>query len=152
MKKSQVDLENSLVHISDSKTPNGIGDMPLTEPACQTLKAQMDSAAGSEYLFPALRRPSAKPYLTCLRKIWTVTLKRAGVPYFPLYHLRHTFATRLSAGGVADHFVTQILRHGDAKVFKRYSEAKLLMMRESMERLDRTANKHNATFGTLRPN
>lgn len=30
IKKSQIDLENSLVHISDSKTPNGIGDMPMT--------------------------------------------------------------------------------------------------------------------------
>jgi len=28
MKKSQVDLENLLVHIPDSKTPSGVGDMP----------------------------------------------------------------------------------------------------------------------------
>lgn len=34
---------------------------------------------------------------------------------------RHTFATRLSAGGVADHFVTQLLRQGDSAVFKRYN-------------------------------
>ena len=33
MKKEQVDLDNGSVHIADSKTPNGIGDMPLTEPA-----------------------------------------------------------------------------------------------------------------------
>jgi hypothetical protein len=30
MLKSQIDLENRLVHISDSKTPTGIGDMPMT--------------------------------------------------------------------------------------------------------------------------
>jgi integrase len=152
MRKSQVDLENSLVHISDSKTPNGIGDMPLTDLARQAFKAQVDSNSGSDYLFPALRTPSAKAHLTSLRKIWAATLKRASVPYFPLYHLRHTFATRLSAGGVADHFVTQMLRQGDAKVFKRYSQAKLLMMRESLERLDRAANEHSTTSGTLRPN
>ena len=152
MKKSQVDLENSLVHIPDSKTPNGIGDMPLTDLAGRALKTQIESTPKSDYVFPALRSPSSKPYLTSLRKIWTATLKRAGVPYFPLYHLRHTFATRLSAGGVADHFVTQMLRQGDAKVFKRYSQAKLVMMRESLARLDRAANERNATFGTLRPN
>ena len=152
MKKFQVDLENSLVHISDSKTPNGIGDMPLTELAGQAFKAQINSTSSTDYLFPALRKPSSKPYLTSLRKIWTATLKRAGVPYFPLYHLRHTFATRLSAGGVADHFVTQMLRQGDAKVFRKYSQAKLVMMRESLARLDRTANEHNTTSGTLRPN
>jgi integrase len=88
MKKSQIDLENAVVHISDSKTPS----------------------------------------------------------------LRHTFATRLSAGGVADHFVTQMLRQGDSKVFKRYSQAKFNMMREALARLDRQANEHNQTFGTARPN
>jgi hypothetical protein len=64
-----------------------------------------------------------------LKKAWNATLRKAGVPYFPLYELRHTFATRLSAGGVADHFVTQMLRQGDAGVFKRYSQAKLNMKR-----------------------
>ena len=49
-----------------------------------------------------------------------------------LYELRHTFATRLSAGGVADQFVTQMLRQGDSEVFKRYSQAKLNMMREAL--------------------
>jgi hypothetical protein len=33
MKKAQVDLENGLVHIADSKTVTGIGDMPLTHAA-----------------------------------------------------------------------------------------------------------------------
>ncbi len=51
-------------------------------------------------------------------------LKRASVPHFPLYHLRHTFATRLSAGGVADNVVIQMLRQGESMTFKRYSQAK----------------------------
>ncbi|HTS71532.1 MAG TPA: hypothetical protein VMO17_21345, partial [Terriglobia bacterium] len=59
-----------------------------------------------------------------------------------------TFATRLSAGGVADNFVTQMLRQGDAQVFKRYSQAKLNMMRESLEKLDRQANEHRKNSGT----
>ena len=62
-----------------------------------------------------------------------------------IHELRHTFATRLSAGGVADHFVTQMLRQGDSQVFKRYSQAKLNMMRESLSKLDRQANEHGAT-------
>jgi integrase len=33
---------------------------------------------------------------------WHKTLRRAGVPYFRIYDLRSTYATRLSAGGVAD--------------------------------------------------
>ncbi len=152
MLKSQVNLENRLVHISDSKTDNGIGDMPMTEPAYTALKEQIEQTPGSDYLFPRLTERGSKPYLCSLKKVWRTTLRRAGVPYFSLYELRHTFATRLSSGGVADHFVTLMLRQGDAEVFKRYSQAKLNMMREALDRLDRRANEHERSSATARPN
>ncbi len=49
-------------------------------------------------------------------------------------------ATRLSAGGVADEWVTQMLRQGDAQVFKKYSQMKLQMKREALEKLNRRAS------------
>ena len=70
---------------------------------------------------------------------------------FAPYELRHTFATRLSAGGVADHMVTQMLRQGDAEVFKLYSQAKLGMMREALAKMDRQANERGI-LSTQRPN
>ena len=152
MLKEHVDLENRLVHIPESKTLSGEGDMPMTEPAYLAFKEQIEQTPKSEYLFPSPRQTGKKPYITNLRKAWTATLKRAGVSYFSLYELRHTFATRLSAGGVADHFVSQMLRQGDAGVFKRYSQAKLNMMRESLARLDRKANEHGRASGTPEPN
>jgi hypothetical protein len=36
--------------------------------------------------------------------------------------------------------VTQMLRQGDAEVFKLYSQAKLSMMREALAKMDRQAN------------
>jgi hypothetical protein len=54
--------------------------------------------------------------------------------------VRWTYATRLSAGGVADEWVTQLLRQGDAQVFKRYSQMKLQMKREALEKINRHAN------------
>ena len=152
MQKRQVDLENRLVHIPDSKTAEGVADMPMTELAYQVFKAQLEGTPGSEYLFPSPSKRGKKPYITTLYKGWTSTLARAGVQHFSLYELRHTFATRLSAGGVADHFVTQMLRQGDSQVFKKYSQAKLNMMREALSQLDRQANEHVLTFGTDRPN
>jgi hypothetical protein len=71
---------------------------------------------------------------------WRTTLRRAGVPYFRIYDLRSTYATRLSAGGVADEWVTQLLRQGDSQVFKKYSQMKLTMKREALEKLNRLAN------------
>jgi integrase len=137
MRKDQVDLENRLVHLPDSKTPSGIADMPMTDRARQAFEDQIRGSRESEYLFPTTKPKSAKPHLTTLKTTWAATLNRAGIPHFSLHELRHTFATRLSAGGVADHFVTQLLRQGDSAVFKRYSQAKLNMMREALAKLNR---------------
>ena len=54
-----------------------------------------------------------------------VIVRRANVAYFRLYDLRSTFATRLSAGGVADEWVTQLPRQTNAQVFKKCSQVKL---------------------------
>jgi NAD(P)-dependent dehydrogenase (short-subunit alcohol dehydrogenase family) len=75
-----------------------------------------------------------------LRRTWQRTLARAKVPYFRIYDLRSTYATRLSAGGVADEWVTQKLRQGDAQVFKKYSQMKLQMKREALEKINRQAS------------
>ena len=89
--------------------------------------------------------------MTNLCKVWADTLKKAGIPYFAPYELRHRFATRLSAGGVADQMVTQMLRQTDADVFKLYSQAKLGMMREALAKLDRQANERGIS-GTANVN
>jgi hypothetical protein len=51
-----------------------------------------------------------------------------------------TYATRLSSGGVADEWVTQLLRQTDAQVFKKYSQMKLQMKREALTKLNRKAS------------
>lgn len=148
MRKEQVDLDNSVVQVVDSKTVNGIGDVPLTATACEAFKRQMEEAQGSEYLFPSPKIKAKKPYITNVRKAWDTALNQLGLPHFTLYELRHTFATRLSAGGVADRMVTQMLRQDDAEVFKLYSQAKLGMMREALDKLDRSANERKANSRT----
>lgn len=123
MKKEQIDLANGLVHIADSKTVNGICDMPLTPAAREAFKRQIEETPGSEYLFPTPKPNAQKPYMTNLRKVWAATQKKAGVPYFAPYELRHTFATRLSAGGVADHMVTQ-------RPFESFSVERVLILKD----------------------
>ena len=81
--------------------------------------------------------------------MWRTTLKKAGIPYFRIYDLRSTYATRLSAGGVADEWVTQLLRQGDSQVFKKYSQMKLTMKREALRKLNRLANE--MTVGEAKP-
>ena len=79
-----------------------------------------------------------------MKRAWRKTLEKAGISYFRIYDLRSTFGTRLSAGGVSDEWVTQMLRQGDARVFKKYSRMKLQMRREALNKLDRFASERNS--------
>src|SRR3984957_16937516 len=114
MKKEQLDLENRTVWIPDSKTANGVAEVPLTEVAAEAFRSQLAIAGPGPFLFPSDRKPER--HQRSFTKVWHLALRRAGVPYFRIYDLRSTYATRLSSGGVADEWVTQFLRQGDAKV------------------------------------
>jgi integrase len=138
MQKDQVDLTNMTIWIPDSKTASGIAEVPLTPMAADALRNQVALSEPGQYLFPSERKPGA--HQKSLKKVWRTTLKKAGIPYFRIYDLRSTYATRLSAGGVADEWVTQLLRQGDSHVFKKYSQMKLAMKREALEKLNRLAN------------
>ena len=138
MKKDQLDLENRTVWIPDSKTPNGIAEVPLTDIAADAFRSQLLISGPGPCLFPG--DEDARASQKSFKKVWRLTLRRAGIPYFRIYDLRSTYATRLSAGGVADEWVTQLLRQGDAKVFKKYSQMKLQMKREALAKLNRQAN------------
>ena len=96
--------------------------------------------------FPSGENPEG--YQKTFKTVWHATLRRAKVRYFRIYDLRSTYATRLSAGGVADEWVTQLLRQGDAKVFKKYSQMKLQMKREALAKLNRHANETGPSFCT----
>ena len=147
MRKDQVDLANAVVWIPDSKTPTGVGEVPLTDLAVEAFRDQFWLAEPGPWLFPSGR--NQRGYQASFKKIWRTTLERAGVPYFRIYDLRSTYATRLSAGGVADEWVTQLLRQSDAKVFKKYSQMKLGMKREALRRLNRQAGEEQGS-DTLR--
>lgn len=150
MKKEQVDLENAVVWIPDSKTPNGIADVPLTDLALEAFRKQIRISGPGTWLFPSDENPTG--HQKTLKTVWHAALRRAKVPYFRIYDLRSTYATRLSAGGVADEWVTQLLRQGDAKVFKKYSQMKLQMKREALQKLNRKANEDRPGFDTEKPN
>ena len=149
VQKDQVDLANAVVWIPDSKTPTGVGEVPLTDLAVEAFRDQLGVAGPSPWLFPSDRNPQG--HQASFKKIWRTTLERAGVPYFRIYDLRSTYATRLSAGGVADEWVTQLLRQSDAKVFKKYSQMKLAMKREALRSLNRQAGEEQGS-DTLRAN
>ena len=148
MKKDQVDIANQVVFIEDSKTPTGVSEVPLTDIATEAFSDQLNLAGQGPWLFPSSQNPAE--HQQTFKTTWQKTLQRAKVRYFRLYDLRSTYATRLSAGGVADEWVTQMLRQTDAKVFKKYSQMKLQMKREALTQIKRQAGEsaHRKSFDT----
>src|SRR5579864_1058045 len=99
-------LVNAGIWIPDSKTPNGVAEVPLTPLAVHAFQDQLRVAGPGIYLFPSDKNPSG--HQTTLKTVGHKTLRRAKISYFRIYDHRSTYATRLSAGGVADEWVTQM--------------------------------------------
>jgi integrase len=78
MKKEQVDLANKVVFITDSKTPTGVADVPLTDMALEAFRSQIEVAGPDQWVFPSDGNKTG--HQTEFKKIWRNTLQRAGVP------------------------------------------------------------------------
>lgn len=70
-----MDFVNATVWIPDSKTPNGIAEIPLTPLAVEAFKSQMLNAGPGPFLFPSDKNPSGHHRI--LKTAWRKTLKRA---------------------------------------------------------------------------
>ena len=129
----QVDFENKVIRLdNDVKTPGSVEPIPLSEYACDVLKAwKEEQGTGSRYVFPS---PifSDRPIST-VKTAWNATLKRAGVPHFPLYTLRHVFCTRLS-GVAPDAVVQRAMRHTSPETKRRYQLGMADQVRKAVEK------------------
>lgn len=96
MRKNQVDLHNAVVWIPDSKTPNGIAEVPLTSLAIEAFKSQMAISGEGPFLFPSDRIPNG--HQTTLKTVWQKTLRRAKIPTFG----STTFAPPMPQGSVPE--------------------------------------------------
>jgi integrase len=141
MRKEQIDLSNKVVFIADSKTPTGVAEVPLTDIAVEAFRSQIKVADPGPWVSHGSNRTGRR------RPSRRFGAQRSGSrrPYFRLYDLRSAYATRLSASGVADEWVTQMLRQTDAQVFKRYSQMKLQMKREALQKLNRKASEEDSS-------
>lgn len=88
IRREQLDLENAVLWIPDSKTPNGEADVPLTPLAVQAFRDQLRLSPLNPYLFPSDENPSG--HQKSVKKVWRLTLQRAKIPYFRIYDLRST--------------------------------------------------------------
>lgn len=131
-----IDFANDSIRVRESKTRAGMRNVPLTT-RCKTELLRWREMVGPEFspfVFPNMRTPS-KP-LNDIRHSWGKTLKAAGLDYFWIYNLRHTFASRLSAAGVSDLFVAQMIGHSSPGILQRYAKAIDEYRRDAVRKLE----------------
>jgi integrase len=132
----QVDLDSAVIHLNgEVKTEASAQPVPLTALACQVLKRwQAELNSTSPYVFPSLR-DSSKP-IGSVKRVWRTTLRKAGVPYLPIYHLRHVFCTRLS-WVAPDTIIQRAMRHASPETKQCYQLGMVDEVRENMEQANR---------------
>jgi integrase len=131
-----IDFVNDFIRVGESKTRAGIRNVPLSA-RCKTELLRWRNMAGlgsSPFVFPNLRTPT-RP-MRDIRQTWAKALKDAGLQYFWIYNLRHTFASRLSAAGVPDLFVAQMIGHSTPSILQKYSKAIDEYRRDAVRKLE----------------
>ncbi len=136
LKWQDVDFLNGLIQLRQSKTASGIRSVPLSAVSKVELLRWRNLVGPdySDWVFPNFlnrRHP-----LQGGRKAWRATLKTAGIPFFPIYNLRHTFATRLTAAGVAGLTVAQMLGHSSTQIVPRYAQVLDQNRLDAMKKLE----------------
>ena len=70
------------------------------------------------------------------RKAWANALKNAGLLFFPIYYLRHTFASRLTSAGVSPLTIAQLLGHSSTQIVPRYTQVLDQNRLDAMKKLE----------------
>ena len=132
-----IDLLNNAIHVEKSKTPSGIRSVPIS-PSCAAELQRWKNLVGpefSEWVFPNFANRRHK-LLQGGRKAWANTLKKAGLPFFPIYYLRHTFASRLTTAGVSPLTIAQMLGHSSTQIVPRYAQVLDQNRLDAMKKLE----------------
>ena len=76
--------------------------------------------------------------ISTVKTAWKATLRRAGVPHFPIYTLRHVFCTRLSQFA-PDAVVQRAMRHTSPETKRRYQLGMTDQVRQAVEQSNEKA-------------
>lgn len=138
LKWDQVDLEHRVLHLDGNvKTAGSAQPLPLSQLACDVLKEWKNKRVlGSPYVFPSSRK-SGQP-MGSVKSAWRSALKKAEVPYFPIYNLRHVFCTRLS-WVAPDAVVQRAMRHSSPETKRHYQLGMVDQVRQGIEKANEQA-------------
>jgi integrase len=136
LKWSDIDFEESIITVAQSKTAAGLRAVPMTAYIRSELQKWRAVTNGiSEYVFFNPQRPST--HIRSVKTAWHNALRLSGLPPFPIYQCRHSFATRLAAAGVADTIIDQLLGHSRRDVLRFYTARVPEYLRDAIDLLQK---------------
>jgi integrase len=136
LKWKDVDLTNGVIHILQSKSLAGRRIVPISSHCKKELLAWRTRLGPefSEFVFPNPLQPGK--HLVDVRVAWSKALKAAGLKYFWIYDLRHTFASRITEAGASHIFVAQIMGHSSPSILQAYVKAIDEFRRSAISKLE----------------
>jgi integrase len=136
LKWTDIDFVESVITVAHSKTAAGLRNLPLgpcVRAELQKWRAMTDGV--SEYVFFNPQRPNT--HIHSVKTAWHNALRLAGLPPFPIYQCRHTFATRLAGAGVSDTIIDQLLGHSRRDVLRYYTARIPEYLRDAINLLEK---------------
>ena len=136
LKWTEIVFNDGTIYVRESKTMAGRRLVPLSSFCKAELLRwrELTGPAFSEYVFFNEANPSA--HLLKLPKTWKRALRNANIEYFPLYHLRHTFATRMQEAGTAPVTLAQMMGHSSTGIIQTYAKVLDEYRRDAVKKLE----------------
>jgi integrase len=138
-----IDFETDTLTVRQSKSRAGRRSLPLSS-HCRAALTSWRSLTKNASTFVFFNPSNPSKPIGSVKKAWSTALKRAGLEYRPIYSLRSTFASRLGACGVPDHFIGQLLGHRGGLISV-YSKATDEFRRDAIRKLDELRAKSQST-------
>ena len=135
-----VDLDNRILHVSRSKTPEGESRIvPLTTRVYDMLLAFHKK---SGIVFTYDNNP-----IKIVKTTWAASLRRSGLRHFRFHDLRHSANSRLMLAGVMQEIRREIIGHSSQHsrdVNDRYSQVGLAELKDAIHKLELWITAQNA--------
>ncbi len=140
LRREDVHLMEGYLHIPFGKTRAARRNIPLNRDARILLASRLEKLGTDRFVFPSKNdwsRPMGQIANTHAR-----TVKRAGLPWFRLYDLRHTFATRAVQSSMDLPTLAKLLGHAKLNMVLRYAHPTPEHQRLVMSRMQRYVSKN----------
>jgi len=131
LKWVDIDMENRLIHVRDSKNFAG-RDIPINKIVADVFERRHGEKVG-EFVFC---QPDGKPWSTGMVRQWRNARKKAGLAHTRFHDLRHTFASYLAIAGKSQFALQELLGHKDLAMTRRYAHLSPGVKRDAVSVID----------------